>query len=175
LLADAQGFGAETRLLDLGVTKLSMLHPEQYEASTNYEAVQELVVWADVVVLATSDYHGGMAAPIKNFLDHFWEEFAGKLFGFIVASHEKGLTVQDQMRTAVRQCYAWSLPYGIGFHGGKDVDFNKGTIEPAFEKRVQMMARDLTVYGALLSQQFKNDVTAKPLPPTFAAKFNPES
>jgi len=36
---------------------------------------------------------------MKNFLDHFWREFAGKLFATIVASHEKGLTVTDQLRT----------------------------------------------------------------------------
>jgi azobenzene reductase len=32
---------------------------------------------------------------MKNFLDHFWEEFAGKVFGYICTSHEKGLTVMS--------------------------------------------------------------------------------
>jgi NAD(P)H-dependent FMN reductase len=54
-----------------------------------------------------------MSGAIKNFLDYFWEDFAGKTFGYMVASHEKGLTVADQMRTAIRQCYVWSVPYNI--------------------------------------------------------------
>jgi hypothetical protein len=35
---------------------------------------------------------------MKNFLDQYWEEFAGKMFGFIYifTSHERGLTVMDQ-------------------------------------------------------------------------------
>jgi NAD(P)H-dependent FMN reductase len=72
-----------------------------------------MVKWADAFILATPDYHGSMAGSMKNFLDYFWSEFAGKLFGYICSSHEKGLTVMDQMRTAVRQCYGWSMPYGI--------------------------------------------------------------
>ena len=76
-------------------------------------AVAEVVTWADAFLLATPDYHGSMSGAMKNFLDYHWEEFAGKLFGYICASHEKGLTAMDQMRTAVRQCYGWSLPYGV--------------------------------------------------------------
>src|SRR4051812_17842219 len=138
LLLDAKSLGAETALLDLRTTNLSILQPDDFESSTNYDSIRTQVTWADAIVLATPDYHGGMAGVIKNFLDHFHEEFAGKLFSFVVASHEKGLTVQDQMRTAVRQCYAWSLPYGIGFHGGKDADFDKGTIDAKLEHRVRM-------------------------------------
>jgi FMN reductase len=59
----------------------------------------------------------------KNFLDFYWEEFAGKTFGYICTSHEKGLTEMDQMRTAVRQCYGWSLPHGVSING--EEDFNK--------------------------------------------------
>jgi len=29
----------------------------------------------------------------------------------------------DQMRTAVRQCYGWSLPYGVSVNG--EEDFNE--------------------------------------------------
>ena len=58
---------------------------------------------------------------MKNFLDHFWREFAGKLFASVVASHEKGLTVTDQLRTVARQCYAWSMPYGVSFADREDV------------------------------------------------------
>ena len=84
--------------------------------------VGDAVTWADAFLLATPDYHGSMSGAMKNFLDYHWEEFAGKLFGYICASHEKGLTAMDQMRTAVRQCYGWSLPYGVSVHGEHDFD-----------------------------------------------------
>ena len=76
----------------------------------------------DAIVIATPDYHGSMSGAVKNFLDYHWKEFTGKLFGYVVASHEKGLTVMDQLRTAVRQCYGWSLPYGVATHGAEDFD-----------------------------------------------------
>ena len=75
-------------------------------------------------MLATPDYLGSMSGSLKNFLDYFWSEFAGKTFGYIVASHEKGPTVMDQMRTSVRQCYGWSMPYGISI--SPDEDCNEG-------------------------------------------------
>src|SRR5262245_37404544 len=115
LLEQAKGFGAEIELIDLAETPLSLFHPDGNEADPVLERTTELVLWADAYVLGSPDYHGSMSGVIKNFLDHYWQEFTGKLFGYVVASHEKGLTVQDQMRTAIRQCYGWSLPYGIGF------------------------------------------------------------
>jgi hypothetical protein len=44
----------------------------------------------------------------------------GKLFACIVASHEKGLTAMDQMRTVMRQRYAWRMPYGVSVNGEQD-------------------------------------------------------
>ena len=77
---------------------------------------------ADAILLGTPDYHGSISGATKNFLDHFWHEFAGKLFVTLVASHEKGLTATDQIRTVARQCYAWTLPYGVSFVEGEDVE-----------------------------------------------------
>jgi FMN reductase len=59
----------------------------------------------------------------------------------------------DQMRTAVRQCYGWSLPYGISVNGE---DFNEaGEIVNSFlAKRLRMLAPDLIVYGKLIRKQF---------------------
>src|SRR5438876_1066094 len=96
---------------------------------------------------------------MKNFLDHFWHEFAGKLFATIVASHEKGLTVTDQLRTVARQCYAWSLPYGISFTEGVDVKDNQVASE-SFKQRLEMMARDVRVYGALIAAQRRADLVS---------------
>jgi FMN reductase len=110
-----------------------------------------------------------MSGTIKNFLDYFYEEFAGKLFGYVVASHEKGLTVMDQMRTAVRQCYGWSLPYGVSVNSQQD--FTGSDISNArIEQRLKMMGRDLVAYGALIRGQFAQDLAGGD-PETFAARY----
>ncbi|MGA9152828.1 MAG: NAD(P)H-dependent oxidoreductase, partial [Candidatus Nitrosopolaris sp.] len=114
----SKNHGAVTNFLDLRHAKLPIYDPD--DSTQNIQEARHLVEWADAFVLASPDYHGSMSGALKNFLDHFWEEFAGKTIGYIYASHEKGLTVMDQMRTAVRQCYGWSLPYGISIDGEQD-------------------------------------------------------
>src|SRR5919201_1309479 len=109
----------------------------------------EAVRWADGFLLGSPDYHGSMSGAVKNFLDYHWHEFAGKLFGYVCSSHEKGLTVMDQMRTAVRQCYGWSLPYGVSIHGEQDFDEAGVLINPRLSQRLAMLTRDLVVFGAL--------------------------
>ena len=131
--------------------------------------VAEAVTWADAFVLGSPDYHGSMSGTLKNFLDHFYEEFAGKLFGYIVASHEKGLTVMEQMRTAVRQCYGWSMPYGVSIHG--ELDFRGSQItSDRVAKRIRMLARDIVAYGAPIRDQFVKDLGGSE-PDTFAAHY----
>jgi FMN reductase len=97
---------------------------------------------------------------MKNFLDHFWHEFAGKLFATMVASHEKGLTVTDQLRTVARQCYAWSLPYGVSFADNQDVKDGE-IVSDAFKKRLEMLTRDVRVYGEILAKQRRSDLQGK--------------
>jgi FMN reductase len=112
---------------------------------------------ADVVILGTPDYHGSLSGAMKNFLDHFWHEFAGKLFATVVASHEKGLTVIDQLRTIARQCYAWTLPYGVAF--AEDVDVKGGQIvSDKLRQRLAMLVRDARVYGELIARQRHADL-----------------
>lgn len=161
---------AETKLLDLRLTKLPMLYSTKDDAKEIIHAA-ELVKWADAFILSTPDYHGSMSAPIKNFLDHFWSEFAGKVFGYIVASHEKGLTAMDQMRTAVRQCYGWSMPYGLSVNPEEDFDDRGNLISEKLSNRLDMVARDLVVYGKLIRQQFVNDLLQKNVVNSFAAYY----
>jgi FMN reductase len=164
-LEHAKKQGAEVRLLDIG--KMPLYDPNA-PASAEVKQAAEVVSWADAIILASPDYHGSMSGALKNFLDHFYEEFAGKLFGYIVASHEKGLTVMDQMRTAVRQCYGWSMPYGVSVNGPQD--FSGGEIVSArLAKRLRMMARDIVVYGRLLNSQFVRDLGSSEQD-TFAAQ-----
>src|SRR6185437_14418214 len=101
-------------------------------------------------------------------LDHFWREFAGKLFATIVASHEKGLTVTDQLRTVARQCYAWTLPYGVSFIEDTDVKDGK-IVSESFKQRLEMLVRDTRVYGLMLSRQRQADL--KGSEPGFLARL----
>jgi NAD(P)H-dependent FMN reductase len=160
--------GAEVRILDLSKTVLPLRDPGA-PASEQVEEAAKAVAWADAFMLASPDYHGSISGALKNFLDHFFEEFAGKVFGCIVASHSKGLTVMDQIHTAVRQCYGWSLPYGVSVNG--EQDFANGQISNAeLSKRLEMMSRDLVVYGRLIKRQFACDLGSSD-PDTFAARY----
>ncbi|MDQ3806215.1 MAG: NAD(P)H-dependent oxidoreductase [Acidobacteriota bacterium] len=166
----ARARGAETRLLDLNDADLPVYRPEDTPRTAAVIAAQDAVNWAEVFILATPDYHGSMSGALKNFLDYFWEEFAGRLFGYLCSSHERGLTAMDQMRTAVRQCYGWSLPYGVTVHPREDFDAAAGVYAPAVTRRLHMLARDLVVYGELLRDQFRRDLDATEAA-TFAARY----
>jgi NAD(P)H-dependent FMN reductase len=149
--------GCAVDVLDLEKEPLPLYNPDTAEDHPAFAALQDRVDRADVFILGTPDYHGSMSGALKNFLDHFWQEFTGKLFATIVASHEKGLTVTDQLRTVARQCYAWSLPYGVSF--AEKVDMKEGQIvSEAFGKRLEMMIRDVRVYGGLLAAQRRADL-----------------
>lgn len=149
--------GCAVDVLDLGKDPLPLYNPDSAEDQPGFAALQARVARADVLILGTPDYHGSISSTLKNFLDHFWHEFAGKLFVPVVASHEKGLTVIDQLRTVTRQCYAWALPYGVSFAEKADVADGKVISDP-LKKRIEMAARDTQVYGTLLSQQRRADL-----------------
>jgi len=170
VLASAKLRGAETRLLDLRELDLPLFSPDREEGSAAEEALGKDMDWADAIVLASPDYHGSMSGAMKNFLDYNWEACAGKLFGYICSSNEKGLTVMDQMRTVVRQCYGWSMPYGVSFSGDADFDKNGVPTNSRIETRLKMLARDLVTYGTIIRRQFLLD-RASHEEDTFAAAY----
>jgi NAD(P)H-dependent FMN reductase len=162
---------AKTRLLDFRSIRMPMFNPDiSNEHHEQMEKVIEDLNWADAFVLASPDYHGSMSGAMKNFLDFYWEEFAGKTFGYICSSHEKGLTVMDQMRTAVRQCYGWSLPYGVSINGEEDFNEKGEIVNSLLVKRLKILARDLVVYGKLIRGQFLQDISTE-ISDTFAARY----
>ena len=165
----AEKNGAETRILNLRELQLSMYHPEQNN-SPELDKVTEHVKWADAFILASPDYHGSMSGVMKNFLDFFWSDFAGKTFGYICASHEKGLTAMDQMRTAVRQCYGWSMPYGVSVNSDQDFDKQGNITNENILSRIETLGRDLTAYGSLITEQYKKDLQGEEQN-TFAARY----
>ena len=133
--------GAEVRMLELIKTVLPLYDPNAPE-STEVELAKEAVAWADAFILASPDYHGSISGALKNFLDYFYEEFGGKIFGYVVASHEKGLTVMDADADGCCSGYGWRCSLTRvditvqGFHGGE-------LVNARLSKRLQMMSRDL--------------------------------
>ena len=179
VLEEAKKYYSESHMLELRKINLPLYDPSEITSdeptSNNSNSVLERITtalrWADAFVLASPDYHGSMSGGMKNFLDYFWEDFAGKTFGYVVASHEKGLTVADQMRTAVRQCYGWSMPYNVSINGEKDFDSKGNLVNSALAKRINMLARDLVTYGTLIREQFLQDVANQEISDTFASHY----
>jgi NAD(P)H-dependent FMN reductase len=182
VLEEAKRYGSDSRVLELREVRLPIYDPSRSAPEELYrdingtrknvlDTVTEAINWADAFVLATPDYHGSMSGAMKNFLDYFWEEFAGKTFGYIIASHEKGLTVADQMRTSVRQCYGWSMPYNISINGGNDFNSEGRPINSTLANRIKMLARDLVTYGTLIRRQFLQDVMNKEVSDSYASRY----
>lgn len=157
-------YNAQTEIFNLRTNRLPVYEPDlnhttiPNEEKENLQKAKDMVQWADAIILTSPDYHGSMSGVLKNFLDFFWKEFSGKTFGYICASHEKGLTVMDQMRTAVRQCYGWSMPYGIST-SSSDFNDNGEITNQKLNGRLQMLARDVTSYGKIIREQFLSDVS----------------
>src|SRR5215207_3999765 len=186
VLEEAKKYNTDTRILDLRQVNLPLYDPDNTtlldkpstskednnnDNNNNLATISNVLKWADSIILSSPDYHGSMSGAMKNFLDYFWEEFAGKTFGYIVASHEKGLTVADQMRTAIRQCYGWSMPYNISINGEKDFDSKGILVNSTLAKRIKMLARDLVIYGTLIRRQFLRDVADHKISDTFASHY----
>ncbi|MCS1411040.1 MAG: FMN-dependent NADPH-azoreductase [Verrucomicrobia subdivision 3 bacterium] len=154
-----EGEGCEVDVFDCASEDLPLFNVETAYFRPAFASIKARVKSADVFALGSPDYHGSVSSAMKNFLDHFWTEYAGKLIVSIVGSHEKGLTVHDQIRTVARQCYAWTLPYGISFHERSDFTESKAVGE-ALESRLKMMAGDVARYGGVLAAQRARDLSA---------------
>ncbi len=157
IAAQLTAAGAQVDMLDLALEALLPFHPERSSKADGFATLKARVDAADVLLLGTPDYHGSFSSTLKNFLDHFWQEYAGKLFATVVASYDKGLTASDHLRTVARQTYAWSMPYALTFADKADVKDGQ-IINDTFRQRVEMFSRDLRVYGEALACQRRADL-----------------
>ncbi len=157
---DLRSNGCVVDVLDLHAEQLPLFNPETTYRAAHYPALTKRLEQADVFLLATPDYHGSVSGALKNFLDHGWKEFTGKLFATIVGSFEKGLTVHDQLRTVARQCYAWSMPYGVSFVEKEDLKDGQ-IVTDTLKQRLEMLSRDVRVYGRLLAHQRRSDIAGR--------------
>jgi FMN reductase len=71
------------------------------------------------------------------------------------------LTVMDQRRTAMRQCYGWSMPYRVSVNWDQDFDANGDIRNLRLAQRLEMLARDLVIYGKLIREQFNRDLISR--------------
>src|SRR5262249_52296100 len=68
--------GCSVDVLDLLEEPLALFNPDSFDQAAGFEGLQTRVEQADVYLLGTPDYHGSISSALKNFLDHFWHEFA---------------------------------------------------------------------------------------------------
>ena len=162
--------GSGVDVFDPAEEPLPLFNPESAYLTHQFLDLRTRVERADAYVFGTPDYHGSISSTLKNFLDHFWQEFTGKLFAHVVCSNEKGLTVLDQLRTVARQCYAWTLPYGLSYTTPSEV--KNGEIVPgALNERIDMLVHDLHAYGLLFRRQRQTDLNGTL--PSFLARHRP--
>jgi len=162
--------GADVDLFDPAIEPLALFDPATSRKAPGFPALKARVDRADALIVAMPDYHGSIPGTAKNFLDHFWQEFTGRLLTPIVVSHEKGLTVIDQFRTVARQCYAWTLPYGVSVDAKADVSDGKVATD-TLAARLDMLAHDIRTYALLLRRQRLNDLAGTT--PGFLSKLRP--
>jgi azobenzene reductase len=161
--------GAKVDYVDLREVRLPLFERATAHDVSQYREIVPVIQEADGYVLGTPDYHGNPSGTLKNFMDYFWREFTGKLFGYLCISNERGLSAMDALRVAVRQCYGWSLPYGVCGVSGADVDASGAIISESLRSRLQMLALDMARYGELLGGERRKDLAAAATHPTFLA------
>ena len=64
----------------------------------------------------------------------------------------------DQMCTAVPQCYDWNMPYGVSITAEQDFDINGDIHNLQLAQRLEMLTRDMVLYGRLIREQFNRDL-----------------
>jgi len=113
--------------------------------------VREQARSADVLVLATPEYHGSLSGALTHWFDFLYPELAGKLCGVLVTVGGAGGT-GDMSAPAVRNsaswCHAFTLPYHVT---ASERDFTVGELtSERVVDRLERLGFDLVRYGAPL-------------------------
>ncbi len=106
-LENLSAHGARTQLLDLAASPLPFFSGYTYpEAEAEALArFKEIVAAADIVILASPEYHGAPSGSLKNALDHLPEaSFRGKIVGLIgvAGGSVSPVATTMQLRSIVR-------------------------------------------------------------------------
>lgn len=157
--AAAQQAGAALSTLTLADSPLPLFSP-QTDPTAPVKEVQQLLIQADAFLIGCPEYHGSMTGTLKNFFDHYYEEFAGKLVGIVASTGgSQGQSVLSHIRDTCLYLHAWTLPYNVS---AKLSDFeNSELANPKTRDRLEKLGHDLAVYGQLLSARFQKDLGTK--------------
>lgn len=172
----AKEAGAEVRELNLAETILPLLAPGNPAVADNpnVKLIKEQAAWADAFIIATPEYHGGPTGAIKNWFDHLYAEFAGKVAALIAATGgDQGDQSVGQMEIHSRMCHMWTLPYVA--HAGKRHFADGNLTDDRTRDRLIRMGHDVVRYGALLHGQFQQDIEGGAGPEQGLAGFHAKS
>jgi NAD(P)H-dependent FMN reductase len=106
-----------TRIWDAAELPFGNLVRRVWEMAERPAVVEEFVQAmgrADGFVIVTPEYNFGMPGTLKNLIDHLFEEWNRKPFGFITdGSVAGGVRAQDQLRQVIAGVRAVSIPTSI--------------------------------------------------------------
>jgi NAD(P)H-dependent FMN reductase len=110
--------GVTTRLWDPVDLPFGNLAYREWEMKERPGAVDEFVRAmdrADGFVIVTPEYNFGIPGTLKNLLDHLFDEWNRKPFGFVTAGGVVGgVRAQDQLRQVISGIRAITIPTAIG-------------------------------------------------------------
>lgn len=157
--AAAEAEGAAIDWLVLAESPIPMMSFEGYgELQQTVDDVVQRMRRADAFIIATPEYHGSMSGPAKNFFDHGYHEFSGKLFAIVSATGgSQGTSCLTHMRATIQYCHGWTLPYHVGVPQAEFRDDGSISNE-RIQQRLTRLGRDLVVYGSMLYGQFRGDL-----------------
>ncbi len=109
--------GVETRLWDPVELPFGNLVRHEWEMTERPAVVDEFVramAHADGFVIVTPEYNYGIPGAIKNLIDHLYDQWNRKPFGFITAGGiSGGLRARDQLRQVISGIGAITIPTAI--------------------------------------------------------------
>ncbi|MGC2289488.1 MAG: NADPH-dependent FMN reductase [Thermoplasmata archaeon] len=113
----AQRPDVTTRLWDPVDLPFGNLVLREWEMTERPAAVDEFVramEHADGFVIVTPEYNYGMPGTLKNLIDHLFDEWNRKPFGFVTAGGVAGgVRAQDQLRQVISGIRAITIPTAI--------------------------------------------------------------
>ena len=174
-LQGAAKAGAETKLLDLAVVDPPNLRVgDQRQGSLpSVLEVRATARWADGLVIATPEYHGGPSGVLKNWFDLLWPELAGKVAGVCATAGGRAADQScAQVELYCRQLHCWTLPYNAQALA-RDFDRAGVLTDEKTRDRVLRLGRDVAVYAGVLRARFSLDTTLGTTPDAGFAAWHP--
>ena len=128
--------------------------PRQY-GSDDHRALGNTFDAADGFLVLVNEYNHGYSAPLKNTLDHYFEEFSRKPFAFIGYGNVGGARAIEQLRLVIDELDAVSVrptvnilgQYVMEIRGGND---NVTQVFAPLEVRLEALLKDLHWWSSAL-------------------------